>query len=917
MKKKNIENLLMDGVRSHQEKRFAEAEQCYQEILDIEEDHPHANHNMGVLNFNLGKVEQSIPFLLKAFNVNDKIDQFWLSYIDALSILKKRQELERLLNLALEKKIKTSILDRIKTKLAEIKNEKIASNDTGAPPNDGNLLDGMTLNEAFRRSKKKISEQRFNEAKQIYNAILERFPKNKRALRALKELQVPTEKELSESKLKELLALYNSNRPDIILKQADELSSRYLDSAIVRTIIGAAYAQKKQYKYAIDYYKRAIKLDEKQIEAYNNIGVAYNSMHDFKSAISYLKKAISISPNRADLYNNLGISLKGIEDFDTAANCFMEAIKIKGNFSEAQNNLGVLYKQVGRKQLAIRHLNEACKIKPDYVDAHYNLGNLYQEEGNISAAIDCYKTALLINPEFNQGYYNLGVALTNHSFVKLDKEIYPILEALLTKANYVRPNEMVSSILSLLGKEKSLVNLHDNMDQILDIDQLFHAADEITKFPLLTKLMEITPISDLKFEKTFKVVRSSVLKNLETLNGSSALNDILSHLALHYFTNEFVPLEAEWEKIKLQQLEKRISSLLQNGSQPSLQEILCFSTYRYLYKFDWCEKITFDKNFSHVEARIVREPIREKLIKKELISLKKISNKVSLKVRAQYEANPYPRWVKTGLNLKPMKIQEVFEESGLKIYSKDIFNCRSPKILVAGCGTGRHSIGTAHKFIKSNVLAIDLSHSSLAYAIRKTDELGLSNIDYKQADILDLGGYSGKFDIIESSGVLHHMAKPMDGWKVLTDCLRLGGLMRIGLYSELARGDIVKTRDEITKLSLVGSDDDIREFRQELINLDKPQHKYIMESIDFYSLSSIRDLLFHVQEHRFTILQIGECLKILGLDFCGFENKQIVKMFKNRFNGSLDEFNLNLWHLFEQENPQLFFGMYQFWCQKR
>ena len=46
-----------------------------------------------------------------------------------------------------------------------------------------------------------------------------------------------------------------------------------------------------------------------------------------------------------------------------------------------------------------------------------------------------------------------------------------------------------------------------------------------------------------------------------------------------------------------------------------------------------------------------------------------------------------------------------------------------------------------------------------------------------QADILDIELIDRKFDIIESSGVLHHMEKPI-GWE-LTKCLKSGGLMRI------------------------------------------------------------------------------------------------------------------------------------------
>ena len=53
-----------------------------------------------------------------------------------------------------------------------------------------------------------------------------------------------------------------------------------------------------------------------------------------------------------------------------------------------------------------------------------------------------------------------------------------------------------------------------------------------------------------------------------------------------------------------------------------------------------------------------------------------------------------------------------------------------------------------------------------------------------QADILNLDQLNQDFDIIESSGVLHHMDEPLIGWKSLTDILKPGGLMNIGLYSE-------------------------------------------------------------------------------------------------------------------------------------
>jgi SAM-dependent methyltransferase len=210
----------------------------------------------------------------------------------------------------------------------------------------------------------------------------------------------------------------------------------------------------------------------------------------------------------------------------------------------------------------------------------------------------------------------------------------------------------------------------------------------------------------------------------------------------------------------------------------------------------------------------------------------------------------------------------------------------------------------------------EVCKSSLAYAKRKTEELGFQNIDYMQADILDLGKLDRKFDIIESSGVLHHLDEPMAGWRSLTDCLELGGLMKIGLYSELARQHIVRMREEINQSGIGSSDVAMRSFRSDVINSSEEHHKRIRSSINFYSLSELRDLLFHVQEHRFTIPQLKDCLSELDLKFCGFEADVIVRDFKLTNTGADDPYNLDKWHSYEEANPNTFIAMYQFWCQK-
>ena len=105
-------------------------------------------------------------------------------------------------------------------------------------------------------------------------------------------------------------------------------------------------------------------------------------------------------------------------------------------------------------------------------------------------------------------------------------------------------------------------------------------------------------------------------------------------------------------------------------------------------------------------------------------------------------------------------------------------------------------------------------------------------------------------------------------------------------------------------------------IRQTLAKSQDENHQRLTKSGDFFSLSTMRDLIFHVQEHRFTLPQIKSCLDELGLKFCGFDNHRIDSQFRELHGETSDIRDLILWHEFEEINPQAFAGMYQFWCQK-
>ena len=145
--------------------------------------------------------------------------------------------------------------------------------------------------------------------------------------------------------------------------------------------------------------------------------------------------------------------------------------------------------------------------------------------------------------------------------------------------------------------------------------------------------------------------------------------------------------------------------------------------------------------------------------------------------------------------------------------------------------------------------------------------------------------------------------------------------MKIGLYSEIARQDIVSGRALIAEEGYTSSPEDIRRCRQDIIAMAEDGNRK-MERIcngkDFFSLSECRDLLFHVKEHRFTLPQIEAALKALDLKFLGFEmrDQSMLRKFRKSHPSRRALTSLDLWHEFELKNPNTFGSMYQLWCKK-
>ncbi|MDC3205668.1 tetratricopeptide repeat protein, partial [Paracoccaceae bacterium] len=722
--------------------------------------------------------------------------------------------------------------------------------------------------------------------------------------------------DLPKEQLQNLITLYNQGQYKESLNKGFQLLEQFPNLIILYNIIGAANKGLGKLEEAIEAYNKAISLKPDYAEAYNNMGVALKAQSKLEEAIEAYKKALSIKPDFAAAYNNMGNAFKEQGKLDEAIEAHSKALTIKPDFAAAYSDMGVALKAQSKLGEAIKAYNKALSIKPDYAEAYFNMGNTLKQQGKLEGAIDAYTKALSIKPNYSDAHNNMGNTLIDVIFTKPNRDIQKAIVSVLDSRTYARPMDIARASVSLLKFEPNL----QKYLQVADNEVIQNALDiisDLSKLSLLLKLMSVCPLPDLEIEKLFKNLRRAILTNILDINyAPPELLKFQSALALQCFTNEYIYSQTKEEEKILQSLDASVRKTLRSNEQPGPQVILAFASYKALNEYDWHKLLDVTDHIKDVFVRQIEEPNQEKKLKIDIPVLGEITDKVSSEVRAQYEESPYPRWVNLGLSLRPMTTSEVFDIIKLKLHDTKITEVEKPEILIAGCGTGQHSIGTAARFKSSKVLAIDLSLSSLAYARRKTDELGIGNINYMHADILDLVKLNKQFDIIESAGVLHHMKNPMAGWKVLVDCLKPGGLMKIGLYSEIARQHIVEIKKEISNAGISSSDATMTSFRSTMIISNQNHHKQILDSGDFYSLSTLRDLLFHVQEHRFTIRQLKHCICDLGLKFCGFEGKKIVSHFKQTNIYKDNVYDLDKWQSYEKANPQAFAGMYQFWCQK-
>ena len=541
--------------------------------------------------------------------------------------------------------------------------------------------------------------------------------------------------------------------------------------------------------------------------------------------------------------------------------------------------LGDVVQQGGRNKLAVKLLSQALELDRSDAAAHDNIAIAYQALGRMDEAVAHFTHAIALGLRDPETLVKQSAAVT----------------APLRRLADTWPRQL--RLAELLGAE---------------------GASAIAQEAMVLALLQSKVVHDLELERLLTAIRSGLLQH--AIEGDPQLVDddcleFFCALAQQCFLNEYVFALGDIERTLIRQVNDRIVATLGAGAAIAALDLIVAASYLPLHRLPGASSLLAHVWPGFIERLLtqqIREPLEEASDRKDIPALTPIDDAVSLQVQRQYEESPYPRWTAVP-QIEPTTVVNYLRDRLNIVPMSFPQTTAGVDVLIAGCGTGSHSIDSALRFPKERILAIDMSRVSLAYARRKSRAVGLTNAEYAQADILKLAALDRRFDVIETVGVLHHLANPAAGWRVLLSLLRPHGLMLIGLYSATARQSLAAARTFIAERGYRATPEDIRTCRQDLIQrFGMPPFR------DFSSTSGCRDLLFNVMEHQFTIPQIKAFLDENHLTFLGFEQlpHDVLRQFQQQCPDADAMRDLGSWHAFERMNPLTFGNMYIFWTQK-
>lgn len=183
-------------------------------------------------------------------------------------------------------------------------------------------------------------------------------------------------------------------------------------------------------------------------------------------------------------------------------------------------------------------------------------------------------------------------------------------------------------------------------------------------------------------------------------------------------------------------------------------------------------------------------------------------------------------------------------------------------ILIAGCGTNQAAV-FAYTNPGAKVVAIDVSAASLDHHRFLKDKYGLKNLELHRLPIEEVGALSGDYDLVVSTGVLHHMASPEAGMRALAAVLRPHGVAAIMLYARFGRIGVEMLQGVFRDLGFAQDELSLSVVKAAIAALpqDHPLRSYMAVAPDLKFDAGLVDTFLHGRDRSYTV---ADCLDLVA-----------------------------------------------------
>jgi len=180
-------------------------------------------------------------------------------------------------------------------------------------------------------------------------------------------------------------------------------SSDKAQEATAHYKIGYSYYTEGKFQQAYIEFQKALDINPKDKEVLNAVGILHLiQFEDFEKAIEYFKKALKVDKNYSQARNNLGLAYEKTGRIDEAIASYKKALTnpLYPNPEYAYNNLGRIYYRAGQYDKAIDSFTSALRRVNDYAPSFYFLALCYNAKGYYGDAATALMRAIDLDPRF-------------------------------------------------------------------------------------------------------------------------------------------------------------------------------------------------------------------------------------------------------------------------------------------------------------------------------------------------------------------------------------------------------------------------------------------------------------------------------------------------------------------------------------